>query len=131
MNKIYFKTSKFTRVIYSLLIIIYLIVLLYRVINGDSNVLNFVAFFLLALAYCLSYSKYVLSDSQFYIKNRLGGRYNVMSWSAITKISIDKKDIRIDFIKATGKSGFIVIRDVENKDKLYHALQSHLVENLT
>ena len=130
MNKIYFKTSKFTRILFPFILLFYLVAISYFLYSGSWVTAIVVFLPMLVFFYSLCYTKYVIQKSMFYVKNGFGGRNYTIPWNTIAKISIDKKDIRIDFIKATGKSGFIVIRDVENKEELYHSLQKHLAESL-
>ena len=126
MNKIYFKTSKFNRVVFPLLVIFNSVYIILMAINGYFNALSLVVIILLPLLFCFSLRKYVLSDTLFYIKNSIGFRYYVIPWSAMNRIYFQKKDIRINYTKPNGKMGYIVLRDVEDKQKLYYSLQQYM-----
>ena len=123
-----FKTSRFTRIIYPLIILFSVFAIIYS-IYFDGNILALVIFLpLCILFYYQAYQKYVLQDTAFAMKNGFGGTSHSIAWSDIEKISLDKKDIRIDYTKVNGMNGFLSLRDVENKDLLLELLKNTLSE---
>ena len=123
-----FKTSRFTRIIYPLIILFSVFAIIYS-IYFDGNILALVIFLpLCILFYYQAYQKYVLQDTAFVMKNGVGGTSHSIAWSDIEKISLDKKDIRIDYTKVNGMNGFLILRDVENKDLLLELLKNTLSE---
>ena len=128
MQKITFKTSRFTRIIYPLIVLFCVFALIYFVVMGKSVISLFSFLPLSILLYYQAYQKYVLQDNAFVIKNGLGGVSNNIPWTDMIRISLDRKNIRIDYSKSNGMNGFLVLRDVENKDLLYKSLENAFSE---